>query len=65
LVHFANNESQKFVEVDFSTAIDVHSFEEALDVLRVELNSKVVDCLSELVKIKSASTIVISDLELS
>ena len=35
LVHFANDESQKFVEVDFSTAVDVHGFEEALDVLRV------------------------------
>ena len=65
LVHFANDESQKFVEVDFSTAVDVHGFEEALDVLRVELNSKVVDCLSELVEIKSARTIVISDPELS
>ena len=65
LVHFANDKSKKFVEVDFSTAIDVHGFEETLNVLWVEFNSKVIDCLSELVKIKSASTIVISYLELS
>lgn len=65
LVHRANNTTDKLVEVDFIVAIYVKDLEESRDVLLVNLDTKIVDRLSELVLIKGARVVVVHYFELS
>lgn len=65
LVHLTDDNSQKFVKINFSAVIEVHRLEKTLDIDFFNLNLVVVDGLDELVHVEGARTVVVEDLELS
>lgn len=53
--------SDKLVEVDNSITVKIKRFEKSIDILGVNVESQVIDCLGKLVLIKSARAVVVHD----
>lgn len=51
LAHFSNDDPQEFIEVNLSTLINVHRFEETLNILWVNINSEIAAAFLKLHKV--------------
>jgi hypothetical protein len=54
LVHWPDDAPNEFVKVDFVVAVYIENLEESRDIFGVDFDTEVVDCLGELVLVKSA-----------
>jgi hypothetical protein len=65
LAHFTDDNPEELVEADLTSAIDVDGFEKTLNVLLVNIHTKVINSIRELFKIEHARAIIVSNFELS
>ena len=65
VVHWTDNDANELVEFYFSVTIYVEALEKCGQILRLNLNAKVLDCLIELIWVESTTVIVVHDLELA
>ena len=65
LVHWSNNHTNKFVEVNFSVVIIVEAFEKGVQILVLDFYAKVRNCLLKFVGIKRTTLVVVHDSKLA
>ena len=65
VVHWPDNHANELIEIYFSVTIYVKALEKCGQIFCLNFNAKVLDCLIELIRVESATTIVIHDLELA
>jgi hypothetical protein len=63
--HFTNNNSEKFIEVDFTASISIHRLEKALNIDVFDVNIEIMDGLGKFIDAQLAIAVVVKDFKLS
>ena len=65
VIHWANDHTDEFIKVNLSVSIDIEASEERGEILRLHLDSEVLDRFIKLVWVQSSAAIVVHNLELA